>query len=335
MDSVLGDKRNLAHSASGRNPRNTDDQQIIKLKEDHQKEIQRLTYESKIELMESQMKIVNLTHQLELLKLKNSHENETKQFQADRELQKDKDELQNKLAEMKLQLTAKEHEMKVYQKEQEKENSTKEYELKLKVKDLESEHKIKMLQMEKKLTEMEKGLKEKEETIQKLRTGMGPVHEQVADHPQNEKGLIDRMVWGANCFFKRISDGPKLYDSYEEWYESLSLLMADKKLYVTPMFLFMRKEFDKHRNALDFASKRKGSAYKDNSDEFNTEGLSKELYSNDGVDLFLLHSKVYAEHLKFNRSHNGYDYERWSVKNVNYIYYTTKNSAIVLGIFRK
>ena len=64
MDSAHGDMRNLAHSASGRNPMNiADDQQITKLKEEHQKEIQNLTYKSKIELMESQMKIVNLTHQ--------------------------------------------------------------------------------------------------------------------------------------------------------------------------------------------------------------------------------------------------------------------------------
>ena len=64
MDNVHGDERNLPRSADGRSVHSvTDDQQITKLKEEHQKEIQNLTYKSKIELMESQMKIVNLTHQ--------------------------------------------------------------------------------------------------------------------------------------------------------------------------------------------------------------------------------------------------------------------------------
>ena len=48
------DKRNLAHSASGRNPVNVDVHEITKLKEEHQKEIQKLTYESKIKLLETE-----------------------------------------------------------------------------------------------------------------------------------------------------------------------------------------------------------------------------------------------------------------------------------------
>ena len=90
------------------------------------------------------------------------------------------------------------------------------------MKDLESNHKMKILQMETKLTEMENKLKDKEETIQKRRTEMGSVDEKGAGDRQKERESvrmrppmkvftkIDRMVWGANYFFKGISDGPKL-----------------------------------------------------------------------------------------------------------------------------
>ena len=116
MDSAHCHERNLAHSANGRNPpvKNAGSE-ILKLKEEHQKEIQKLTYESKIKLMESQMKIVNLTHQLEMLQLKNSYEVQASQVQADQLLQKEKDDLQTKL-------TAKEHEMTLYQLQSKKMN---------------------------------------------------------------------------------------------------------------------------------------------------------------------------------------------------------------------
>uniref|UniRef100_A0A7M5XAT6 Uncharacterized protein n=1 Tax=Clytia hemisphaerica TaxID=252671 RepID=A0A7M5XAT6_9CNID len=112
MDSAHGDERNLAHSASGRNVHKVaDDQQIIKLREEHGREIQKLNYESKIELMEAQMKNVSLEkdnqtlgHRLEMLKLKNSHEAETKQVAADKDLQ-------IKLTEMEKQLAIKDKEI--------------------------------------------------------------------------------------------------------------------------------------------------------------------------------------------------------------------------------
>uniref|UniRef100_A0A7M6DM60 Uncharacterized protein n=1 Tax=Clytia hemisphaerica TaxID=252671 RepID=A0A7M6DM60_9CNID len=335
-----GDERNLAHSAVGRNPMvEMDSGEIVKLKKEHQKEIQKLTYESKIEMMESQMKTMQLekenqtlSHQFEMFKLKNSYDSQSSQAQADQQLQKQKDELQNKLVEKEKQLVAKEHEMVLYKKEQENE-------WKMKMKDLENEHKIKMLQKEVKIAEMEKVMKENEETIQKMRAEMKTVNEQAVkkesarlDTPVKALTDIDRMVWGANYFIQGISHGPKLYESYEKWYERISLLMENKKLYVATEFLFIRKKFDKHHKVLHFVSKRKYSAYKDCSDEFNTEGLTKELYTNDGVDLFLLHPKIDTKHLKFNRNFNGHDYERWQVKNVNLEFYDDNNDAIVLGI---
>ena len=133
MDSANGEMSNLAQSAEGRNT--TNDQQITKLKEDHQKEIQKLTYESKIELMESQMKIVNLekdnqtlSHQLEMLKLKNSYEIESKQIDADNELQNKNVELHDKLNQMEREMTAKENEYKLKIKDLENENKTKQIE---------------------------------------------------------------------------------------------------------------------------------------------------------------------------------------------------------------
>ena len=179
--------RNLAHSANGRNPPKSD-YEITKLKEEHQKEIQKLTYESKIELMESQMKIINLTHQLEIIKLKHSHEIETKHVVADRELQNKLTEMEKQLAIKDKEIAATKNEMTIKLNEKEKEIATKEnerkmqlmakdhewvrnekdfklqikdleYDNQMKIKDLENEHKLKLLEL----------TKERDATIRTLR----------------------------------------------------------------------------------------------------------------------------------------------------------------------
>uniref|UniRef100_A0A069DMT1 Putative cnidarian restricted protein n=1 Tax=Clytia hemisphaerica TaxID=252671 RepID=A0A069DMT1_9CNID len=147
MDSAHCDERNLAHSATGRNVTNKVDNSVVeiaKLKEDHDKQIQKLTFENKIKILESennhQMKIMqleknnqSLTHELELLKLKTSHEQEAKKVVVDREMEremlKQQNEFQNKLTEKDKELAGKDKEMIV-----------KESEFKLKMKDLEIVH---------------------------------------------------------------------------------------------------------------------------------------------------------------------------------------------------
>eukprot|EP00111_Clytia_hemisphaerica_P013280 TCONS_00038986-protein len=253
MDSDYSDKRNLAHSASGRNVHKVaDDQQITKLKEEHQKEIEKLKMEFKIQQLESEnektLKIMQLekenqtlSHQFEMFKLKNSRESQSSQVQADQQLQKQKDELRNNLVEKEKQLVAKEHEMVLYKKEQEKEIVVKENEWKMKVKDLENEHKIKILQTETKLNDMEKEMTEKEATVQHLN---GEIENLKRIIQRQNMTTIDCLVWGAE-YFHEGNKSSLLYPSYGHWYKAISAMMGNKKMFKTDKYLFMRKEFNK------------------------------------------------------------------------------------------
>eukprot|EP00111_Clytia_hemisphaerica_P008374 TCONS_00024449-protein len=311
MDSNQDDLRNLAHSAHGRNTDNN--HEITKLKEEHRKEIQKLAYESKIELMESRMKIVNLTHELEVMKLKNSHEIETKQVQADRLLQKEKDDLQNKLAEkdvefklqlaakdqtlrdemlkqqkesheklaqMEKQLAAKENEITFYKKEQEKEIAAKEYEWKLKMKDLENEHRIEILQMEKayemKLIKETKSRNPADRIPTEISTSAAGVDNLKPDQFTKIPAKTLTIVdrLGAE-YFHEENKSFALYSSYQEWYKSISGMMENKKVYMTNKYLFVRKEFIGHSCfwALSIFSKRNSSQAKEELSDFMLEGF--------------------------------------------------------------
>ena len=191
------------------------------------------------------MKNVNLSHQLEMLKLKNSHEIEAKQVQADRELQ-------NKLTQIEKQLAAKENDfkMKMMAKEQEflgKENDFKLQmkDLELKLNDLENANNLKLLEL----------TKEKDATIQTLRneiemlkTKVRP-HENVETQPIKANELqkqeevepkktfpvqIERvftkaeiLAWGPDTFFGGKVLEEKVFESYEDWYRRISLLLVN------------------------------------------------------------------------------------------------------------
>ena len=122
--------------------RNENDQFITKLKEEHQNEIQKLTYESKIKLLETEnetrMKIVSLEkdnqtlrHQLDIVQLKNSQE-----------------------------LDSKDNELKMKMVEKDQEMLAKENGYLTKINDLENINKLKLLEL----------TKEKDATIQLLRS---------------------------------------------------------------------------------------------------------------------------------------------------------------------
>eukprot|EP00111_Clytia_hemisphaerica_P023006 TCONS_00067706-protein len=337
MDSNQDDLRNLAHSAHGRNTDNS--HEITKLKEEHRKEIQKLAYESKIELMESRMKIVNLTHELEVMKLKNSHEIETKQVQADRLLQKEKDDLQNKLAkkdvefklqlaakdqtlrdemlkqqnesheklaQMEKQLAAKENEITLYKKEQEKVIAAKENEWKLKMKDLENEHKIKILQMEKayemKLIKETKSRNPADRIPTKISTSAAGVDNLNPDQFTKipAKTLtIIDRLVWGAEYFHEENESFAMYPSYPEWYKSISGMMENRKVYMTNKYIFVRKEFD-YFGGLSILSKRKGSQAKEELSDFMLEGfLSRETWQKEKVSFFLLHPNKFAKRLKF------------------------------------
>ncbi|XP_066914956.1 protein CIP2A-like [Clytia hemisphaerica] len=328
----LGDERNLAHSSVGRNAMvEMDSGEIVKLKKEHQKEIEKLKMEFKIQQLESEnektLKITQLekenqtlSHQFEMFKLKNSRESQSSQVQADQQLQ-------NKLVEKEKQLVAKEHEMVLYKKEQENE-------WKMKIKDLENEHKVKMLQTETKLNEMEKEMTEKEATVQHLNREIenlkrvNPNQNQAADKVEENRTTIDRLIWGAK-YFHEGNKSSLLYPSYGDWYKAISAMMGDKKVFKKDKYLFMRKEFNMDHKYLDFVN-RKDNSYKEELGDFLVEDLKIALET---ATVFLLHTKDFGKRLKFERKNQTASYEYWCVYNVSKdFYFGDKRSAIVFGI---
>ncbi|XP_066936951.1 structural maintenance of chromosomes protein 3 homolog [Clytia hemisphaerica] len=348
MDFVYSDEKNMAHSASGRNVHKVaDDQQITKLKDEHQKEIEKLKMEFKIQQLESEnektlkimqleKEIQTLSHQFEMFKLKNSRESQSSQIQADQQLQKQKDELQNKLVEKEKQLVAKEHEMVLYKKEQEMETDAKENECKMKMKDLENEHKIKTLKTEIKLNELEKEMTEKEATVQHLNREIEnlkrviPNQNQAADKVGENMTTIDSLVWGAE-YFHEGSKSSLLYPSYGDWYKAISAMMGNKQLFKTDKYLFMRNEFNEYHKYLDFVN-RKDNSYEEDLIDFLVEDL-KTAWEN--ATFFLLHTKDFGKHLKFGRKFQHASFKYWRFDNVSKdFYFGDKQSAIVFGILK-
>ncbi|XP_066914005.1 golgin subfamily A member 6-like protein 22 [Clytia hemisphaerica] len=356
MDSAYSDERNMAHSASGRNV--ADDQQITKLKNEHQKEIEKLKMKFKIQQLESEnektLKITQLekdnqtlSYQFEIFKLKNSRESQSSQVQTDQQLQKQNVELQNKLVEKEKQLVAKEHEMVLYKKEQEKETDAKENEWKMKMKeqenewkmkmkDLENEHKIKILQMETKLNEMKKEMTEKEATVQHLKREIEnlkrfiPNQNEAAEKVEENMTTIDRLVWGAEYFH---GGNKLLYPSYGDWYKAISAMMGNKKVFKKDKYLFMRKEFNEAYDYLDFVNRKDNSYQEQCMRDFLVENckIAWEI-----ATFFLLHTKDFGKHLKFEqRMSQNASYDYWCVRKVSKeFYFGAKRSAIVFGILK-
>eukprot|EP00111_Clytia_hemisphaerica_P003221 TCONS_00009175-protein len=321
--------------------------EITKLKNEHQKEIEKLKMEFKIQQLESEnektLKIMQLekenqtlSHQFEMFKLKNSRESRLSQVQADQQLQKQNDELQNKLVEKEKQLVAKEHEMVLYKKEQEKE-------WKMKMKDLENEHKIKILQtetklneMEKEMNEMEKEMTEKEATVQHLSRQIEnlkrliPNQNQATDKVEENMTTIDRLVWVAE-YFHEGNKSSLLYPSYGDWYKAISAMMGNKKVFKKDKYLFMRKEINKDYKYLCFVNRKKNN-YKEELGDFLVEDL-KIVWAT--ATFFLLHTKDFRKRLKFVRMDQGPSCEYWRVDNVSKdFYFGDKRSAIVFGILK-
>uniref|UniRef100_A0A7M5X0Q7 Uncharacterized protein n=1 Tax=Clytia hemisphaerica TaxID=252671 RepID=A0A7M5X0Q7_9CNID len=350
-----GDEKNLAHSAVGRNAMvEMDSGEIVKLKKEHQKEIEKLKMEFKIQQLESEnektLKIMQLekenqtlSHQFEIFKLKNSYYSQSSQAQADQQLQ-------NKLVEKEKQLVAKEHEMVLYKKEQENEWKMKikdlenewkmkmkdlENEWKMKMKDLENEHKIKILQTETKLNEMEKEMTEKEATVQHLNREIEnlkrliPNENQAAEKVEENMTTIDRLIWGAE-YFHEGNKSSLLYPSYGDWYKAISAMMGNKKVFKKDKYLFMRREFNKAYDYLYFAN-RKDNSYEEQLKDFMVED-SKIVWET--ATFFLLHTKDFGKHLKFGRMSQEVSFEYWRVVNVSGSYFGAKQSAIVFGILK-
>uniref|UniRef100_A0A7M5XBB2 Uncharacterized protein n=1 Tax=Clytia hemisphaerica TaxID=252671 RepID=A0A7M5XBB2_9CNID len=332
MDSAHGDERNLAHVASGRNVQKVaDDQQIIKLKEEHGREIQKLNYESKIELMEAQMKNVSLEkdnqtlgHRLEMLKLKNSHEAETKQVAADKDLQ-------NKLTEMEKQLAIKDKEI----------SDTKNQ---MAVK--ENECKIKLMTKDQEMLEKENEIKEKDATIQtlqneieKLKRSHNPTESKMAVTKEKHPHLFtkeEKFAWGADVFFgfREMRWEESAYESYEAWYIGISSVLTNRRQVTIisdgTKYVFMKKHENKTGQRL-FIGFREKVRYNYTAQDYEIifEGLSEETMKNGRF--LLLHPKVPEKRLKF--VPYQYDKDWWNLENVTEDYYSGNEQSVIILVF--
>eukprot|EP00111_Clytia_hemisphaerica_P003384 TCONS_00009665-protein len=374
MDSAHGDDRNLAHSAAGRNPNKYEEgqqNQIVKLKEENKKEIQKLTYESKIALMESQMKIVNLEkdnqtlgHQLEMLKLKTVHEKDAQKGLADRELERKNAELAKKLSEMEKQLIVKGNEFKVKLAEKdhelvlklaEKDNElvskmakkdkelvAKENEFKLKFKDLENENKV---DIEKLRGEIEKLRTTKADNEQPKVNKVTNVPQIEIKKPQPNPFTEDEQFsWGLDMFFGRGGTWTKMvYDSYESWYQGITLLLKNKtpsKTYqrIDKEYFFIKKEFHQCHQKLCFKSydpTRVLGRPQERDNEISTPiWLNKEIIRHFKVTL--LHPRQQESCVKFGNPVRREPLFWWDVENVTVdFYFGEKRSAVLLVQYRR
>ena len=362
MDSAHCDERNLAHSAAGRNlTKSVESLEIANLKEEHEKQIQKLTFENRIKILElekemskqdkeQKMKILqlekdnqSLTHELELLNLKAVHGLDLKKVTTDHELEKEmlkhQKEFQNRLAEKDKELVEKQKELanmhfecKTKVDEMEKVFLTKEHEYQMKLAAKENESQIKLIAKEKEYQvalaakenefmlkmkdlehaskiKLEKKEREKESAIQALRHKI-ELMETTKDNdlkdpkPVDAPGALlklpeelivtkeDKLIWGADEFFRGIKTGSNLFPSYEIWYEAISGLLTNKKQECVRrgkrQYFFVRKEMKEYERLLYFATKRENDSH----DYFNGIVIvypnSKELRN---TKLFLLHPK--------------------------------------------
>ena len=356
MYSALDDTKDLADSTDGENPNKFEGPEIQKIKEEHRKEIKILTYESKLKLLETEnemrMKIISLekdnqtlNHQLQITKLKNSHEIETKQILADQELQ-------NKLTETEKRMAAMGNEMTIKLVEKDKEIAAKEneYTLKLMIKELEmsaaenennelnniirmkmndlvNEHKLKLLEL----------TKEKDETIQKLRNEIEKFKSKGSDEAQEEDKPPSvftnewKFAWGADTFFggKTMKWEESAYESYEDWYKGISLLLTNKKqeniVIGGKKYVFIKKEFNECHIELYIGLKE--SVHHEDTNDIMVEGLSEE--SRKDGEFLLLHPTLSESFLKFVTS--IIEGRWWKVQKVDEnFYFGDEKSAIIL-----
>ncbi|XP_066919038.1 uncharacterized protein [Clytia hemisphaerica] len=381
MDSAHGDERNLAHSATGRNvTRNTDSIEIAKLKEEHEKQIQKLTFENRIKTLElekemskqdneQKMKILqlekdnqSLSHELELVKLKTAHKTEANKGVVDQEMEKEmlkqENEFQKKLADKDKEIVAKENDCKTKINEMEKITLAKEHEyqtklaakeneFKLKVKALENTNKIKLEQME----------REKELAIQALRNEIEILKSNNAKQSQNdfkpenttgamkkaEKSFVatkeDKLIWGVNEFFLAKKSVSNLYASYQKWYEAISGLLENKvQVNVNSegkKMVFIRKEMPTTDQAtLYLVTKRRNVYHGDGPNALIVNHDNKEELKK--AKSFLLHPKqkeMCIENNGYYSEHEGF--EEWRHPGVtNDHYFGEKKSIIMFLIFK-
>uniref|UniRef100_A0A7M5V9D9 Uncharacterized protein n=1 Tax=Clytia hemisphaerica TaxID=252671 RepID=A0A7M5V9D9_9CNID len=362
MDSAHFDDRNLAHSAAGRNVTNKVDSvvEIAKLKEDHDKQVQKLTFENKIKLLESennnQMKIMqlekdnqSLTHELELLKLKTSHEQEAKKVVVDREMEKEllkqQNEFQNKLTEKDKELAGKDKEMAAKENEFKLKLAEVENANKLKFAEMENVNKLKFLEKEKemedKVNELNLKIKELETLSNKtevddVASGVNIIQKKHGAQARNIS-RTEKLTWGADKFFESKPVELHLFASYQDWYEEISLLLHAEKEIVwsdASKYVFMKRNCGKRFQDLFLITHRKGRERHNYSELFYIEDDEKQFWKK--TTFMLLHPLQHNKCLKMVERYEGEDSEQWDGYNVsNDFYYGEKKSAMFFGVINK
>ncbi|XP_066932254.1 paramyosin-like [Clytia hemisphaerica] len=331
MNSAHLDERNLAHcsaTAAMSNTQQTDNDELTKLKEEHERQIQTLKLEHKIELLEMNNKMSkeendNKTKILELQKEVQSlkHENELMKLKSMHELQSNKMEVDSNLEK---QMAAKELEFKNQ----------------LSVKDKEISEKIQTHRFE--ITEIKNEMAEKNQALrnenEKLKSKFGMNISQTEGtqlHPLFYTD-IERMEWGAKHYFLGVESDVMMYDSYQQWYQSIYNTMGDQQLYKSEKCFFFKQSFGETYENVYFVAKKRGSQRIEVSNEFQVSGLDDE--NLDNGKFFLLHSKILANCIesKFNKKKNDHDW--WQFEQVPqelYVCDRSRMAAIVCWISKE
>ena len=242
------------------------------------------------------------------------------------------------------ELLGKENDFKLQLKDLENEN-------KLKIKDLENKYNLKLLEL----------TKEKDATIQTLRNEIEMMKTKVrpqenvqtqpikANELQKQEEVepkktfpvqIERvftkaeiLAWGPDTFFGGKVLEEKVFESYEDWYRRISLLLVnDKQENVFSggnRYVLIKKQFEKCHKRIDLGFKENiRFDYEVEDNDIIVGNLRQEAIGEE--NLFLLHPASSGKHLNFSKYWNP---EWRKIENVTEDYYFGEvKSAIVLVV---
>eukprot|EP00111_Clytia_hemisphaerica_P001352 TCONS_00003846-protein len=246
MNSAHSDERNLAHCAATAmshpqrsHPQQTANNELTKLKEEHERQTKTLKLEHKIQLLEMdnklskqendnktkilelQKEVQSLKHENEIMKLKGTHELQINKMEVDSNSEKQmaaielefKDRLKEKDKEMVEKIAEKDKEMTLKMAEKDKELALKMAEKDGELLKKENEHKIETVKMKNK---MEKTIESLRNEVQMLKTNVKDEREKPNDQAVGINNdavvkkeeiadplklpLMERLEWGVNHY---------------------------------------------------------------------------------------------------------------------------------------
>ncbi|XP_066915097.1 repetitive organellar protein-like [Clytia hemisphaerica] len=297
----------------------------------------------------------SLSHELELLKLKTSHEQEAKKVVVDREMEKEmlkqQIEFQNKLNEKDKELAGKDKELA----EKDKDMAAKENEFKLKLAEVENANNLKIAEHENvnklKLLEKEKEMADKvnelnlkikvwetlhnKTEVNDVASGVNIIQKKQDGAEARNITRADKLAWGADKFFESKPIELNLFASYQDWYEEISSLLHGEKEIISSSaskYVFMKRDCGKCFETLYLIVHRKGRPRHNHPDFFYIEDDEKQFWKK--TTFMLLHPSQHNKNLKMVESRTGKQHEQWKVSNVsNDFYHGREKSAIMFMTF--